>query len=309
MAPTAVVAFCDEAPVAHVLHRNQEASGGQAWIGKLTLKLNFMYEGPGLKGETSSVVDVRTGAFIDSYKLGPVPGANGFDGTHAWMRDISGTVTPEAGGDAVQLAVNEAYRNSHTWWQKYRGGARIELAAPKQLGVNSFDILTITPVGGKRFEAWFDSRTHLLVRIVERQGFQLITTIYGDYRTTEGAMIAHKMVIDDGTGPDGLQTQTLLHANFGPAQPASFYREQPSVPHDAFINGGASQTTVPFELLNNHIYVQVKVNGKGPFRFIVDTGGHDIVMPHLAQALGLHVDGQIPASGAGRQLPSPVMRA
>jgi predicted aspartyl protease len=67
---------------------------------------------------------------------------------------------------------------------------------------------------------------------------------------------------------------------------------------DSAIAGGAKQTTFPFQLLNNHIYADVKVNGK-PFTFIFDTGGVNLVTPPTAKALGLKSEGQMQANGAG----------
>jgi hypothetical protein len=247
------------------------------------------------------VEDLRTGAFIDTQDIGPTDEANGFDGSNAWMKELSGTITPQAGGDKLQLAVNEAYRDSEKWWQTDRGGAKIERDPSKQADGHSYDVLTVTPAGGKPFEAWFDAETHLLSRIVEMQQFISMTTMYSDYRTTDGAMIAHKVVIDDGSGRDGLQTQTLLSASFMPARPKSAYYRGGSVPDDTVIEGGATETTVPFELLNNHIYTKVWINGKGPFRFQVDTGGHNILMPRTAKALDLEVTGESPATGAGQE--------
>lgn len=51
---------------------------------------------------------------------------------------------------------------------------------------------------------------------------------------------------------------------------------------------------VPFELVDGRIYVQAKVNGRGPFRFAVDTGasGMGRADASLVQALRLHVSGQ-----------------
>jgi hypothetical protein len=285
---------------ATILDLNHAAAGGHAWSGKSTLELHFSYAGQGLSGKVDSVEDLRTGAFIDTQDIGPTLQANGFDGSHAWMKELSGTITPEAGGDKLQLAVNEAYRDSEKWWRADHGGAKIERDPSKQADGHTYDVLTVTPAGGKPFEAWFDADTHSLARIVEMQQFISITTMYSDYRATDGAMIAQKVVIDDGSGPDGLQTQTLLSANFLPARPKSAYYRGGSVPDDTVFEGGATETTVPFELLNNHIYTKVWINSKGPFRFQVDTGGHNILMPHTAEALGLEVTGQSPATGAGQ---------
>ncbi|MGA8438356.1 MAG: aspartyl protease family protein [Candidatus Sulfotelmatobacter sp.] len=284
-----------------ILNLNHAASGGQVWSGKSTLELRFSYAGQGLQGEADSVEDLRTGAFIETDDIGPAHQANGFDGSQAWTKDISGAITPEAGGDKRQLAVNEAYRDSEAWWRADRGGAKIEWDASKQADGHTYDVLTVTPTEGKSFEAWFDADTHLLARIVEMQQFLTTTIIYSDYRATDGVMIAHKVGIDDGSGPDGLQTQTLLSAKFLPVRSESAYRMRSGVPNDTMIEGEATQTTVPFELLNNHIYVNVSINNKGPFRFQVDTGGHNILMPRTAKTLGLEVTGESPATGAGQE--------
>jgi hypothetical protein len=105
-----------------ILNLNYAASGGHAWSRKATLELRFSYAGQGLHGEVDSLEDLRTGAFIDTQDIGPTHQANGFDGSDAWMEDISGAITPEAGGDKRQLGVNEAYRDSEEWWRKNRTG-------------------------------------------------------------------------------------------------------------------------------------------------------------------------------------------
>jgi hypothetical protein len=285
--------------IASILDANRVATGGEAWDRKSTLRLRLSYRGEGLHGEVESIEDLRTGAFIDMDHIGPTQEADGFDGSRAWMKDLSGTITPEAGGDERQVAVNEAYRNSNEWWRTDRGGAKIESAPSKQMNGHTYDFLTVTPPGGKSFEAWFDRGTHLLTRIIEAQQFVTITTTYSDYRTTDGVMIPHKVVSDDGSGPNGLQTETLLSAKFLPARPMSAYYRHSFVPNDTTIGRGETETTVPFEFLNGHIFVRVFVNDKGPFRFIVDTGGNNILVPSTAKALGLRVEGQEPSRGAG----------
>ena len=37
--------------------------------------------------------------------------------------------------------------------------------------------------------------------------------------------------------------------------------------------GSGQGATVPFELTDNRIFVDVSINGKGPYHFIFDTGG------------------------------------
>jgi hypothetical protein len=102
-------------------------------------------------------------------------------------------------------------------------------------------------------------------------------------------------VASDGKNP---QTQTLTSAMFMAAQPDSFYAMPKVVLNDFSIAGG-KETTFPFQLVNNHIYADVKINGKGPYTFIFDTGGLNLVTPALAQQLGLTVKGDMDGRGAG----------
>jgi hypothetical protein len=285
---------------AEILAANRAAMGGNAWDDKITLKLQYAYSGQGLTGTTSSLEDLKRGAFVDSYDIPPTSGANGWDGEKAWEKEESGTVTDQAGGDVIPLAVTEAYQDQNLWWQPDYGGAQVVSAGQKTDGGKTYDVLTVTPKNGKPLEAWFDPTTHLLYQTVEQNSIQTITTTYTDYAPVDGAMIARKLVVDDGS--HNLQTFTLNSAQFSAALPAGAYAKPAENLHDFFIAGGAHETTVPFRLLNNHVYAQVSVNGSKPMTFILDTGGHSILMPRTAKALGVAAKGNVTSGGAGDQL-------
>ncbi|HEY1961955.1 MAG TPA: aspartyl protease family protein [Rhizomicrobium sp.] len=283
-----------------ILAANSAAMGGTAWGNKITLKLEYAYSGQGLTGTTSSLEDLKRGAFVDSYDIPPTAGASGWDGEKAWEKEPSGTVTDQAGGDVIPLAITEAYQDQNLWWQPDRGGAQIASAGQKTDGGKSYDVLTVTPKNGTPLEAWFDPQSHLLYRTIEPNGTQTITTTYSDYAPVDGAMIPKKLVVDDGS--HNLQTFTLTAAKFSGPLPASAYAKPPENLHDFFIAGGAHETAAPFRLLNNHIYAQVSVNGSKPMTFILDTGGHSILTPATAKALGVAAKGNLTSSGAGDQL-------
>jgi hypothetical protein len=284
---------------ADILAANKAAMGN--WNGKKTLKVEYAYSGQGLTGTTSSLEDLQVGAFVDTYNIGPTSGASGFDGAKAWEKESSGTVTDQAGGDVVQLAISEAYQDRNLWWRADRGGAAVEsLDQKKDKDGKSYDVLKVTPSGGATLEAWFDPQTHLLYRTVEMQSTQSISTVYSDYAPVDGAMIPKKFVVDDGSG--NLQTFTLTAANFSKTLPVTAYQKPAEDIHDFSIAGGAHETTVPFRLLNNHIYADVSVNGSKPLNFIFDTGGHSIVTPATAKALGIGSQGNLTSSGGGDQL-------
>jgi hypothetical protein len=287
--------------VIDILQANRTACGGDAWNEKATLEKVFDYAGQGLSGTTVSLIDLKSGAFVDSYDIGPTKGASGWDGMTTWKKDISGTITPQGGGDKRALAINQAYRNANIWWRKDRGGAAIVSAGIQKDRERACTVLRVTPRNGKGFEAWFDNKSHMLARIVEVEGYFQITTNFSDYRPIDGAMIAHKLMVDSGVGPAGVQTLTLKKANFRGGLPNEAFAPPIVELFDFSIANETHETTVPFRLLNNHVFADVKVNGRGPFSFIIDTGGHDILFPATAAVLGLKVEGAAPSGGAGQK--------
>ena len=286
---------------AAVLDAYRVASGGDTWDGKAVLETRVSLAGQGLAGTDVSIVDLSDGRSVDHYTLGPASGAQGFDGRQAWQQDPSGTVNVENGGDALPLAINSAYRNANLWWRPDFGGATVKSEGEKTLAGRTYDLLTITPKGGKPFEAWFDAGTHLLSRVVEQQGPQTVTTTLSDYRPVQGVRIAHKVVVDTGQGAKYLQTLTLTSAQFLAEQPASTYAVPKVTVTDFSIANGASRTEFPFRLRNNHIYADVSVNGSAPMNFIFDTGGRNILVPSTAKQLGIRPEGAMPGTGVGNK--------
>ena len=286
---------------AAVLRANQAATGGAHWNGKLVLKQEAALSGQGLAGTDVSVTDVVDGRSVDHAVMGPATQNSGYDGHETWEQDSSGAVNIESGGDAPLLAINNAYRNANLWWRPGFGGAQVAAGGEKDEGGAHYDVLTVTPKGGLPFEAWFDASTHLLARTIEKQGSSLITTMLSDYRDVDGVKIAYKAVIDSGHGAQYLQTVSVTHAAFAPAQDASTYAAPKVTVTDFSLPAGATQTSFAFQLHNNHIYADVAVNGHGPMLFIFDTGGHDILEHATAQALGVKVEGAMPGTGVGDQ--------
>ncbi|MDE2182485.1 MAG: aspartyl protease family protein [Alphaproteobacteria bacterium] len=301
----AMLALCLWAPASakpsfdEVLSANKAATGGSAWDGKITLSLDGDYSGQGLTGTVHTMTDLKDGRSANAFQVGPATGGNGFDGSKAWQKDTSGTVTLQEGGDAQVLAVNQAYRDANKWWLPDHGGAAITSGGEKTTSSGRFDVITVAPRGGKAFEAWFDFRTHFLVRIVEQQGALTVTTTLADYRAVDGVMLPFKFITDKALGAKYVETVTITKAAFLGAQPDSAYAPPKVVVADFAIAGGRSETTVPIQLINNHIYGAASVNGKGPFVFIFDTGGHNLVAPPLAKELGLKVEGNLAGTGAG----------
>jgi hypothetical protein len=232
------------------------------------------------------------------YKLGPMTAAQGYDGKRAWSKEQSGTVAYQDGGDARALTINTAYRDANLWWRPGFDGASIKYAGTRPgRGGATFDVLLVTPKGGAPFEAWFDTATHLLTLVSEKRDGVFNVVTYVDYSAENGVKLAHHMLTTTGD-PQFDTLLTLTHAAFTSALPDSAFAI-PKETLDASIVGGAHQTTIPIQLIGNHIYGNAMVDGKGPFLFVFDTGGVNLLTPTVTRQLGLTSEGKIEGTGAG----------
>jgi len=62
-----------------------------------------------------------------------------------------------------------------------------------------------------------------------------------------------------------------------------------------------SSNTVPFQLLDNRMFVDVMIDGQGPFKFVFDTGGNNCLTPEVAKKLNLPMKSIEDATGAGEK--------
>jgi hypothetical protein len=281
-----------------VLSANKAATGVRS-DDKMVLQTESQLGGQGMNGFDISVVDLKDGRSVSNDTLGPSTSAQGYDGSQAWEQDSSGTVNIESGGDALPLAINNAYRNANLWWRPDFGGASVVLDSSRTEDGATYDVLTVTPKNGKAFDAWFDVKTHLLERTIEKQGPQTVTVTMSDYRKLDGVQIPYKVVVDSGNGANYLQTATLIKVEFTAMQPDSVYAPPKVTVTDFSLPPKTFETRFPFKLYNNHIYADVAVNGHGPLQFIFDTGGHNLLTPATAAELGVKVEGKMPGTGVG----------
>jgi hypothetical protein len=61
----------------------------------------------------------------------------------------------------------------------------------------------------------------------------------------------------------------------------------------------SAASVVPMDIVNNHVMVDVALDGAGPFRFIVDSGAGNLIDPAVAAAIGARADGRVRLLGVG----------
>ena len=68
-------------------------------------------------------------------------------------------------------------------------------------GERKFDILEITPKGGRAIEIWFDKDTHFVGRVVDNEGTPPVKVEAQDYRRVGNVIVAFSLIVTaaDGT--------------------------------------------------------------------------------------------------------------
>jgi predicted aspartyl protease len=289
---------------AQTLARAKALSGLAAWDSARSWKGEGMLATGGLSGELHQSVDLLTGRSVARYRLGPVEGASGYDGRLSWEQDGGGEVVTQDSPADIRRAHSQAWLDACGYWSLKRMPAVLGAVTEQIEQGRRYDVITATPRDGDPVVLWFDGATGLLARVIQKQGADTATTLMDDYRAVGGVKLAFHVVTDltDAAGrtdPNRRVDVRLTHAELNVRLDAAQFAV-PEMPASAAIDDPQGLTTIAFDLVNNHLYVDGHVDDK-PVRFMVDTGGVNLLTPAAARRLGLSVQGQMSAQGSGEQ--------
>jgi len=282
-----------------VLSQARAALGGDAIFVARGLHIRSDVLVVGIKGTQEQWQDLAGGRYADYQEAGPISGADGYDGRDYWVRDSSGNVHVEGATEARLQAIDNAFLNGYALYRPDHGGATLAAQEDQQSGSATYHVVRVTPPGGSPLDLWFDARTGLPYRAVLPLGAQTYTLTLDDYRRFGGVMVAYHLHGESDTGNAEDTRIAAIDAN--PPAIDEHVRKPASTMHDFSMAGGAVSTSVPFTLIDNHVYLDVRLNGKGPFRFVFDSGGANLIDPGVLRELGVGREGTMQGSGVGSQ--------
>lgn len=285
-------------PVVRILDQSRAAIGGSALGRVKILELRATGSLGGLTGTGTSWSQIGGVRFAEFYDAAPLAGGDGYDGHNAWNRDGSGLVWVDGGEAGRAQAIGQAFVSDYALWTPGRGGATVTYTGQRRDGARSYDVLRVqAPHSAVPFDLWLDRATHLPARFEQTVGPLTSVTTYDDYRPVDGLMVARTSRTQSSDGNVSASTVTQAIAN--PPDGSQNLMQPASDVHDFSIAGAATSTSVPFDLVDNHVYLSVMLDGKGPYRFIYDTGGANIVDPAVAREIGATGRGSVQGSGVG----------
>jgi hypothetical protein len=288
---------------AAIIAAAKQASGGAAWDHLTTTHDHGTATAGGLSGTFQDWLDWPHMLTAGSYALGPATGKQGWDGKAAWSVDSSGQVRVERSAEAVANAVEQAYLSTYALYFPGRYPAKIDSGGTRVDAGATYQVVNITPNHANPVAVWFDATTHLPVRVVELSGAQPHSLLMSDFRVVDGVKLPFHVITRVGNDPrydQVTQMVALTNANV----PASTFAPPPPPPYDADFPSGKTSVTVPIRVLNNHIYLDVSINGRPAVPFIFDTGATNFLDSGHAKILGVKPEGALPGGGFGSKISS-----
>jgi len=246
-----------------------------------------------LRGPFTELSDLRSGQFVRRFDVAGLGETMGSDGTTAWISDWSGTVHRYDAVHARAVAATDAWFDRRGWCAPNRLVGRLTAPALRSQGGRAFAVVQAVPRGGVPVEIWFDRRSGLPDRTILRLNEDTRVVRFSDWRDVDGAVIPFVRRIEYPEDGDVVTLTTRAIALRPVVHDVEF--APPPQRDDVRMVRGARSTTVPIRIEAHKILVDVKLDGRGPFPFVLDTGGHFILTATTARRLGLSVLAANPA--------------
>ena len=289
----------DKLTADELISRALAAAGGAAWARVRTLRFEGRLQAGGLSGPYEQWIELETGRHAMRLTLGPATMAGGYDGLQGWQCSPNGEVVVQDAEAGRRAAATDAWINARGWWFPHRHPATIESLGRREAGGTPFDVLRCVPQGGQWLELWFDAATHLLARLVQEQLGKPSVRRFEDHREVGGLRLPHWIASGNGDPRFDRVTGIATIAVDAAPPPDAF-----DVPGQAFADvtflAGGTQARLPIELFNNHVFVTVEIAGHA-LRFLLDTGGVNLLAASAAQRIGLAGVGAIEVRGPGEK--------
>jgi len=274
-----------------LLAQAQQATGGAAWDQVASMRRVYTSAiDSGATDKAEELTDVETGRYATSVDTAAgLPLHFGWDGQRYWESQYGISAYLDASRADV------AFIKCLGQWYARCGAGAFSLAGERQHGGATYGVVRVIAPSGNPVEYWINRATRRIERIGYGEGLRN-TIDYSDFRQV-GAV--HVPFEERATSPDGKLVTRLARVALNEEVPALAFTK----PVDRAIDGLAGRpngVTVDLDECaeRSHLCVGVMLNGRGPFRFMLDSGAAlNVITPGTAASLGIKGQGQLLVKG------------
>jgi hypothetical protein len=182
---------------AQVISQAFAASGGSGWY-----LLRGWHESGRLGDQPYQrwIDPVRYGLRVETREAAGLR-IEGFNGQAEWQVAPSGAMTAVNDHPTLARARTTAFFEGALFLFPGRFGAKGDYLGVRRRDDRAYQVVAVTPWNGRTRELWFDARTHLLARIVDRTGARAAAIAVSDYRKVGPVRVAYRYAPEGGAGP------------------------------------------------------------------------------------------------------------
>jgi hypothetical protein len=209
-----------------VLSRAFAASGGAGWyLLRGWRETGRQGGGPGAVAYESWIDPLRYGLRTETREATGLA-IHGFNGQADWRVGPDGAMTAVNDHPTLAKARTEAFFAVNGFFFRGRFDARGDYVGVRRLGKRAYEVVRVQPWGGEPRELWFDQKSRLLARIVDRTGRRAASLQVTDYRKVGPVLIPFRLTPEPGGPADPLarQRESLV---FAPASRDGFSLNRP----------------------------------------------------------------------------------
>jgi len=212
-----------------------------------------------------------------------------------WLRDQNGRVQELRGVD-LEDEVTVAYLSSFSYLIPDRMSGVVEFLGSDK--TRKYYLLKVSPHSGRPVTFYLEKKTYLPARQERQSGDGTLTTYYSDWRDVHGLKISFQQRQSTGD-PKYDAILKLQQLRFDIPLEQTTFGKPAEWPRDFEFVSGTEAREIPFEIYNNHVYLQIQMNGGKSLRFLLDTGAEITVVDQAtAEAQKLALLGPVEVTGA-----------
>ena len=281
-----------------LLEKHMEALGGKERLSEITTTSSFIsMDYMGLSGAGRVLYKLPLQCRVD-LDLGVIEQKIGFDGLTGWMLDESGKVH-EMSAEELKPFINDLFLASYAYLLTDRIPFTSRFVSEEKIDGAIYYQIALYPEGGDSVYIMINAETDMIdYRTSFDTGLRLVTHST-DFRPVDGIVMAWDEKTINIDGPISIHSiadSVLINRDL----PDSLFAVPGESGIDFLFEENKDSLVIPIERINKHIYIEVRVNGTGPYKFLLDSGaGKNVLDDSLAHALGLSISGTIASRGIG----------
>lgn len=209
-------------PAQQVITRAFAASGGQGWYLLRGWRETGRRDGTAYEAWLDPV---RYGLRVETRQAQGLQ-LWGFNGQAVWQVAPDGAISAVNDHPTLAAARTQAFFAGGLYLFPGRFGAKGDYLGVRRLDGRPYEVVRLTPWNGLPRELWFDQKTRLAARIVDRSGARPSAVRIGDYRRVGPVLIPFRLTAEPGGAPSALARQRES-VTFSPADRALFSLDRP----------------------------------------------------------------------------------